>query len=278
LLPCFAPTKFYILGLMKELLEWPLALSLFLFSLVFIHELGHFVVAKILGFKVTEFSIGLGPKLIKYQHKGITYALSLFPIGGKVAIKGEDPKNSTDEPGDFHSASPLKKLAVALAGPFSNIAMTLLIFFGLGFTSPELKNKPIDQRVSISLKFAQITTLHWSSQIAEGAASLFASRANAEEQSLSGPLTLTKTAVDTYRASFRIFLEFLAVISLNLAFINLLPVPLLDGGHVFMGLIETISRKRIPLSFMSKANKLGMYLILSLTVTAVGQDLFHLIP
>lgn len=234
--------------------------------------------AKVLGFKVTEFSIGLGPKLIKYHHNGVTYALSLFPIGGKVAIKGEDPKNSTDEPGDFHSASPLKKLAVALAGSFSNIAMTLLIFFGLGFTSAELKNKPIDQRVSISIKFAQITTLHWSSQIAEGAASLFASKANAEEQSLSGPLTLTKTAVETYRASFRIFLEFLAVISLNLTFINLLPVPLLDGGHVFMGLIETISRRRIPLNFMSKANKLGMYLILSLTVTAIGQDLFHLIP
>ncbi len=255
-----------------------MVLSLFLFSLVFIHELGHFVVAKILGFKVTEFSIGLGPKILKYNFKEVTFALSLLPIGGKVSIKGEDPMKSTEEKGDFHSSPPWKKLVVALAGPASNIMMTLILFFGLAFTAPELKNESILYRIDKSLEFSTLSTKEWSSKIVDGAVSLFANKANASDQALSGPLSLTKTAVDTYRASFRIFLEFLAVISLNLAFINLLPVPLLDGGHVFTGIIETLTRRRVPLAIMSRANKIGMYLILSLTVTAVGQDLIYLIP
>ncbi|TNF05956.1 MAG: RIP metalloprotease, partial [Deltaproteobacteria bacterium] len=256
---------------MKEALEWPMALSLFLFSLVFIHELGHFIVARILGFKVTEFSIGLGPKILKIEHQGITYALSLLPIGGKVAIKGENPSESKNEKGDFHASPAWKKLVVALAGPVSNIALTLFLFFGLAFTSPTLQNKKLNDRITKSVEFSLLSTQDWSKKIAEGATSLFINKANAEEQSLSGPLTLTKTAVETYRASIRIFVEFLAVISLNLAFINLLPVPLLDGGHVFTGIIEILTRKRVPLKIMSVANKLGMYLILSLTITAVGQ-------
>jgi membrane-associated protease RseP (regulator of RpoE activity) len=263
---------------MKEVLEWPLALSLFLFSLVFIHELGHFIVARILGFKVTEFSIGLGPKIFKIKHNDIIYALSLLPIGGKVAIKGENPIESKDEKGDFHASPAWKKLIVALAGPLSNIVLTLILFFGLAFTSTTLQKKTLNERFSKSVKFSLLSTKDWSKKIAEGASSLFINKANAEEQSLSGPLTLTKTAVDTYRASIRIFVEFLAVISLNLAFINLLPVPLLDGGHVFTGMLEILTRKRVPLKIMSVANKFGMYLILSLTITAVGQDLFHLMP
>ncbi|MCO4793731.1 MAG: site-2 protease family protein [Bacteriovoracaceae bacterium] len=261
---------------MLEILEWPMALSLFLFSLVFIHELGHFVIAKILGFNVTEFSIGLGPKVIKFKKNGITYALSLFPIGGKVAIKGENPNESKDEEGDFHHAQPIKKLSVALAGPLSNIAMTLFIFFGLAFTSAQLKNKSYDYRVQKSIQFSYDSTIDWSKKIGKGITSLFIKEAKATEQaSLSGPLVLTKLAVDTYKVSFRIFLEFLAVISLNLAVINLLPIPLLDGGHIFLGIFETLSKRRIPLKIHAIANRIGMYLILSLTVTAVGQDLYH---
>lgn len=58
--------------------------------LIFIHELGHFLAAKAFGVRVTEFSLGMGPKLLKKQGKETLYSLRLFPIGGFCAMTGED--------------------------------------------------------------------------------------------------------------------------------------------------------------------------------------------
>ena len=58
--------------------------------LIFIHELGHFLVAKACGIKVNEFAMGMGPTLLKWQGKETKYAIRAFPIGGFVSMEGED--------------------------------------------------------------------------------------------------------------------------------------------------------------------------------------------
>ena len=118
----------------------PLLLALGL--LIFVHELGHFVVAKAVGVRVLKFSLGFGRSIVRF-HKGETeYAIGIFPFGGYVKMAGEEPEELPDEeveekvwePGDYMYASVPKRLAIITAGPIMNIMLALLIyFFGYSF-------------------------------------------------------------------------------------------------------------------------------------------------
>src|SRR5699024_10188066 len=89
--------------------------AIFVFLLVIIlHELSHFTVAKLVGIKVNEFSIGMGPKLIQTAKGETKYTLRILPIGGYVQMEGED--EDSDDPRGFGKASPLARMAVIVAG------------------------------------------------------------------------------------------------------------------------------------------------------------------
>ena len=96
-------------------------------GLIFFHELGHFAVARWLGMGVSTFSLGFGPKLLKYRHGKTEYALSLVPLGGYVALVGENDEN--DIPSGFtreecFSLRPAwQRFLVIAAGPFANILL-----------------------------------------------------------------------------------------------------------------------------------------------------------
>ena len=87
--------------------------------LIFIHEGGHFLVAKLCKVKVNEFAIGFGPTIWRKQGKETKYALRLIPLGGFVSMEGEEERS--DEEGSFSKASIPKRLAIVLAGPIVNI-------------------------------------------------------------------------------------------------------------------------------------------------------------
>lgn len=98
--------------------------------IVFIHELGHFVAAKLSGVTVYRFSIGFGPALIKKEINGTLYAIRLLPLGGSVAMKGEydDEGNEVEDPeGSFNSASLGHRFLISFAGSFMNFIMGLLL-------------------------------------------------------------------------------------------------------------------------------------------------------
>ncbi|MBP3255267.1 MAG: site-2 protease family protein [Clostridia bacterium] len=95
--------------------------------LVFIHEGGHFLVAKLCKVKVNEFSIGWGPALFKKQGKETLYALRLIPLGGYVRLEGEE-EESKDERA-YSNASIPKRMAIILAGPFVNIVFAIVTYF-----------------------------------------------------------------------------------------------------------------------------------------------------
>src|SRR6058998_897223 len=101
--------------------------------LVFVHELGHFMVAKRLGVKVLRFSIGFGPVLLRRVRGETEYALSAFPLGGYVKMLGEDgedePTEAVAEPERaFATQAPRRRAAIVFAGPAMNFVFAFLTY------------------------------------------------------------------------------------------------------------------------------------------------------
>ena len=101
------------------------------------HELGHFLVARLCGVRVNEFSIGMGPALFKKQGKDTLYALRLIPIGGYCAMEGED--GDSGDPRSFTSAKWWKRLIILCAGAFMNLVtgfLVMVLLFGCFYQLP----------------------------------------------------------------------------------------------------------------------------------------------
>jgi regulator of sigma E protease len=109
--------------------------------LVLVHELGHFVVAKLCGIKVVRFSFGFGPRLLGVRYGDTDYRLSLLPLGGYVKMAGDNPAESLspeDEGRGFLQAAPWKRALIALAGPAMNLLIPVAVFFAIAvFTTHE---------------------------------------------------------------------------------------------------------------------------------------------
>ncbi len=120
---------------------------LFLGPLVFFHELGHFLFARLFGVRVEVFSIGFGPKILKWKKGDTQYAISLIPLGGYVKMFGDDPLNKDQVPQEdrkhsFTHKSKWARFWIVMGGPLANFIMAFAIFFGLMFVGeklPEIK-------------------------------------------------------------------------------------------------------------------------------------------
>ena len=112
---------------------YPALLVLFFFGLtIFIHELGHFLVAKRCGMKIERFSGGFGPTIWTYTKDGIYYLVSWFPFGGYVALPQMSPMETIEgetksRAEDLSPVSPRSKFRVAIAGPLMNIALAMVL-------------------------------------------------------------------------------------------------------------------------------------------------------
>ena len=116
-----------------------IAILLFGF-LIAIHEFGHFAAAKLLGVRVNEFSIGMGPALLSRQRGETLYSLRAFPIGGFCAMEGED--EHSDDPGSFDSQRAWKKVVILVAGAFMNFLAGLVLILLL-FVRAEYFSTPV---------------------------------------------------------------------------------------------------------------------------------------
>ena len=94
-------------------------------SVIFIHELGHFTVAKLSGIKVNEFSMGMGPRLFGFRKGETDYSLRALPIGGFVAMEGEDEES--DAEGAFNKAPVQNRIAVVVAGAVMNLVLGFIV-------------------------------------------------------------------------------------------------------------------------------------------------------
>ena len=97
-----------------------------LLVLITVHEFGHYIAGKILGFKINEFSIGFGPAIFKREKKdGELFAIRAFPLGGYCAFEGED-EDGKDLPGTFNTMKPWKRIIVLLSGVTFNFLFGVL--------------------------------------------------------------------------------------------------------------------------------------------------------
>ncbi|HIV34707.1 MAG TPA: RIP metalloprotease RseP [Candidatus Blautia intestinigallinarum] len=103
-----------------------IVIAVIIFSaIILFHELGHFLLAKKNHVVVTEFSLGMGPRLLSTVKGGTRYSLKLLPLGGSCMMLGEDEDG--DGPGSFNAASPWARIAIVAAGPIFNFIMAFLL-------------------------------------------------------------------------------------------------------------------------------------------------------
>ena len=137
-------------GKLSKLLNILVAIIIFSVIVVF-HELGHFLLAKKNGIEVTEFSLGMGPRLLSTVKGNTRYSLKLFPIGGSCRMVGEDGEE--DGPGSFGHASVWGRISVVAAGPIFNFILAfvfaLVITSVMGYDPPKVlsveENSPAEE-------------------------------------------------------------------------------------------------------------------------------------
>jgi regulator of sigma E protease len=98
--------------------------------LIFVHELGHFLMARRIGVRVITFSLGFGPKLLRVQRGETEYCISAVPLGGYVKMAGETPDDPrTGKPDEFLSKSKWERLQVLVMGPVMNVVLAVVLMW-----------------------------------------------------------------------------------------------------------------------------------------------------
>jgi len=356
---------------MLTFVYYTLAAVLVLGVLIFVHELGHFLVAKASGVAVLRFSLGFGPKVIGTRVGETEYVVSLIPLGGYVKMLGEDDPDSESasaDPKRSFAHQPLyKRFAIVFAGPFSNLAWSwvCLVFVAALYGMLVPSNQPTvgglvhglpaekaglaanDQILSVNghdisswdqlvehtvgskgepmaLKVKrgdsvvdltvvpenQTTTNIFGEKIGEAfrigiergmdtqevspiAAPWLAAKqvyfyselivlslvkmaqGKISAHELGGPITIARIAGERAHSGLKSILEFMAFLGVNLGVLNLLPIPVLDGGHLFFFAAEAVFRRPVEARVREVAQQVGLFLLVSLMLFAVYNDIYR---
>ncbi len=337
--------------------------------LIFIHEFGHFIVAKIAGVGVLKFSLGFGPRLIGKKVGETDYMLSLIPLGGYVKMIGEEPGeelSAEDKKRSFLQQSIWKRGSIVAAGPVFNILLAFLIFavvnfYGLpvlkpqigniqpdsaafaaglksGDTIVEIENNPVKKWDDISKAISKskgesvrVTVLRNSLFVSilvtprltdtqnlfgEGikaykigispSGETFVERLNpvssfltafgqtwrivkltalsivkmiqgvVSPKTMGGPIFIAQLAGAQVKQGIIPFMLFMALLSINLGILNLLPVPVLDGGHLFFLSVELVTGKEVNARFRETAQQIGFTILVLLMVFVFLVDIERL--
>lgn len=241
---------------------------LVVFSLVvLVHELGHFLAARKAGVKVYEFSIGFpfSPRMFTlFRHKETEFTLRLLPLGGFVSFSKEEDEGADD----LFGASYSNRALIMSAGSLSNVVFAFLIFvpvFILG------KHMLITEAVFASAKMV------WA--ILSGTVVVIFNilSGNGSMEGLSGPVGIAAIAGQAASKGLLSLAYFTGILSMSLGVMNLIPFPALDGGQLFMLLIEAVRKKPLSLKTYQVVNLIGLSLFLILTVLVTYKDITKLV-
>ena len=225
--------------------------------LVFIHECGHFFVAKLCKVRVNEFAIGFGPTIWNKQGKVTKYAIRLIPLGGLVSMEGEEERSTKE--GSFSEASVLKRIAIVLAGGLVNIIFAIIVFWCLSASYVGIQNAFYNVVYYIKAMFDSIVQI-------------FTGRVTVDQ--MMGPVGISSVVSQTN--GFADFIYILSVISLSLGVTNLLPFPPLDGGKVVLLIIEGIRRKPFSQKFEMALQSAGFLVLITLSIFVTYNDILRL--
>lgn len=224
--------------------------------ILLVHETGHFVAAKAAGIPVERFSLGLGPRLWGFRRGGTDFCISLIPFGGYVlpAIDSEDA---------FFRIPPLKRICFSLGGPLANFLSVLPLLAVFNTVTGGLSIRGV-----IFHPFPQ--AIAYVERIVSSIPLLFS-----RPQQLSGVVGIVTEGGRAVSYGFEGVLALSVFLSINLAILNLLPVPALDGGQILMTLLEKLwpqsTRVRIHLSLFS------WMLLMGIMVYATSKDISRLL-
>ena len=222
--------------------------------LIFIHELGHFLVAKLFKVKIKQFAIGFGPTIWKKQGKETSYELKLIPMGGFVNMLGEE--EPVEDERAYNKKSITQKIAILLAGGTVNIIFGLLVCISI-----------------LGLKNGIRFTGEFLGATFQGIGELFTGRIKADQ--LVGVVGISDMVVETN--GLRDFLYLMAVISVSLGITNLLPFPPLDGGKIFLLLIEAIRKKPLKQKTEIGIQMAGFVLLIGLSIFVTYNDIVRIL-
>ncbi len=234
---------------------------------VLVHELGHFIAARNAGIKVYEFSIGFpfSPKIFTlFRHKETEFTLRLLPLGGFVSFS----KDGNEDAKELFEASYFKRASIMSAGSLFNIAFAFLVFipvFAFG------KHIPF-----IDAIMSSIQTL-WAILSGTAAFILNIFSGSGSMEGLAGPIGIASMAGQAAIKGILNLMYFIGILSMSLGIMNLIPLPALDGGQLFMLFIESIRKKPLSLKTYQVVNLLGLSLFIILTVLVTYRDIVKLI-
>ncbi len=320
--------------------------------LIFVHEFGHFIAAKLCNVKVNEFALGMGPAIFKKQGRETFYALRIIPVGGYCAMEGED--EDSDDERALNKKTGWQKFFVFVAGATMNAVLALIIMIIIALVSgsatttigsvtedmpaeaagikpgdtivavdnvpvkdwnqiitaiTETKNEEITltidrngvtEDIPVAVYYDKqekrnklgITTQAVHSPVkavvngAKGTWSmgvtmvkiigqLFTGDVAVKE--LSGPVGIVTIVNETSKMGFLYVAYLTALISLNLAIMNLLPFPALDGGRVLFLVIRKITGKRVTDEMEGKFHFAGLILLFALMIYVTFNDIGRII-
>ncbi|MDP8260517.1 MAG: RIP metalloprotease RseP [Candidatus Gygaella obscura] len=332
--------------------------------MIFIHEAGHFIVARRLGMKVENFSLGFGKKIFSFKKHGTEYSLGLVPFGGYVKIAGFSDAEKTGTKGDFLAHSVGARAKVIFAGPLVNYIFAFFCFwliFIIGFPRITSKvgslvdgfpaqtagvesgdrivdidgvevgywdelqeiiyntNKDIlpvelkrnDEIINLDIPVRSeevkdifgnsvklnVIGIKASNDFIIAKYNVFQAFLNgfthlidltrltysslwwmitgkiSFRESVTGPVGIYDMTRQVVQIGFTAVLNLVGVLSMSLAIFNLLPFPILDGGHIFFLLIEKIRKKRLSQKVEEFISNLGLSFIILMAVYVVYNDL-----
>lgn len=244
--------------------------------LIFIHELGHFTVAKFCKVKVNEFAIGFGPAIWKNEKKETKYVIRLIPLGGYVSMEGEEERSEDSR--SFSETSICKRIAIVAAGATVNILFALIIYFILvvsngTYISNEVGELiPAEDNIRNRLENGVIETKELVISIGENLKDLFTGNVGVDQ--MMGPVGISEVVSKTN--GVKEFIGMMALISLSLGVTNLLPIPALDGGKILIILIEAIRKK--PMNQQTEINiqLLGFCILIGLSIYVTYNDIIRI--
>lgn len=136
-------------------MSWLVSLAV-LSALIFFHELGHYLAARLMGVYVEVFSIGFGSKITSFKKWGTEWKISMIPLGGYVKMKGQDdsdPSKISLDDDSYNTKTPYQRIFILLAGPAANFILAFVLYFVIALGGPNILSPVIGQVVKDSPAF-----------------------------------------------------------------------------------------------------------------------------
>jgi regulator of sigma E protease len=253
---------------MKEIIGIILGLVAF-GIIVWFHELGHFLLAKREGVAVKEFAVGMGPKLKGFKRKGTEYTIRLLPLGGYVSFADDE---------EYRKTSLGARARILIAGPFFNFILGYVLFVSAAL----IKGNDL----FFALKKSFFVMIQASTLIFHGIIGLFTSKEALSQ--LSGPVgivhqtsqivpPLVHEPTQAVIQGIAIFLLWTALLSINLGIMNLIPIPVLDGGRLLLLGLEKLKIFKMTEKKEVVIMAIGAVIILAVFVIGLWNDITNIV-